>query len=403
MATSCVVAGTSDKSFYSEPPKGPPGDDDAGDHEAGAEPTDDDAGKDEEDASGSDGTDPSDLCPQDVSKTDPGLCGCGVPDKDGDQDGVIDCQDDCPQAATVPGAPCGAVQPDKDCEYAKYGGHAYWFCSSQARTFAEARSNCQKDGMDLVIVDDAAENNFLKLTLKSGDHWIGLNDQAVETQFRWFNGGQPGFRGFASGEASANRGENCAAMRANGEWFDVGCGSSYRYVCEAPPACVVSGGSEICDGLDNDCDGTLDEDATCAVGCGGTVVGSRVYQVCGVTDTSKKKNFADARAVCAGMGATLVRVDDADENLLVNALRAGEGEIYLGASDLLSEGSWLWEDGTQFWTGTASGSAQAGLYNNWSAGGEPNGGTGENCAELRGDAKWQDNNCANTRAFACER
>jgi len=41
-----------------------------------------------------------DDCPIDSFKTDPGVCGCGTPDKDADSDGLLDCKDACPQDAT---------------------------------------------------------------------------------------------------------------------------------------------------------------------------------------------------------------------------------------------------------------------------------------------------------------
>ncbi len=37
-----------------------------------------------------------DECPDDPGKTEPGICGCGTPDTDTDDDGVPDCQDGCP-------------------------------------------------------------------------------------------------------------------------------------------------------------------------------------------------------------------------------------------------------------------------------------------------------------------
>ena len=33
-----------------------------------------------------------DGCADDPNKTDPGVCGCGVPDVDSDNDGSIDCK-----------------------------------------------------------------------------------------------------------------------------------------------------------------------------------------------------------------------------------------------------------------------------------------------------------------------
>jgi hypothetical protein len=63
-----------------------------------------------------DGTaDCKDGCPNDPGKTAPGTCGCGTADVDSDHDGVLDCKDGCPQdaAKTAPGA-CGCGVADKD-------------------------------------------------------------------------------------------------------------------------------------------------------------------------------------------------------------------------------------------------------------------------------------------------
>lgn len=56
-----------------------------------------------------------DLCPADPLKTEPGVCGCGVPDIDSDNDGIMDCNDSCPAdpLKTEPGV-CGCGIPDVD-------------------------------------------------------------------------------------------------------------------------------------------------------------------------------------------------------------------------------------------------------------------------------------------------
>jgi len=79
-----------------------------------------------------DGTmDCMDACPNDENKTEPGICNCGEPDMDSDDDGIMDCEDECPfdNQKTVPG-PCGCgveafscwecVQAT-DCPAAEYG------------------------------------------------------------------------------------------------------------------------------------------------------------------------------------------------------------------------------------------------------------------------------------------
>ncbi len=58
-----------------------------------------------------------DLCPFDPNKTEPGDCGCGVPDTDTDSDGVADCADNCPldPNKTEPGiCDCGLADTDSD-------------------------------------------------------------------------------------------------------------------------------------------------------------------------------------------------------------------------------------------------------------------------------------------------
>jgi hypothetical protein len=66
--------------------------------------------------SDADGTlDCVDGCPQDMLKTEPLMCGCGMTDADGDGDGTADCMDQCPSdpGKTAPGG-CGCGVPDAD-------------------------------------------------------------------------------------------------------------------------------------------------------------------------------------------------------------------------------------------------------------------------------------------------
>ena len=53
----------------------------------------------------------TDNCPTDLTKTEPGNCGCGIPDTDTDTDGVSDCIDPCPDDNSVN---CGVYVPPGD-------------------------------------------------------------------------------------------------------------------------------------------------------------------------------------------------------------------------------------------------------------------------------------------------
>jgi len=88
-----------------------------------------------------------------------------------------------------------------------------------------------------------------------------------------------------------------------------------------------------------------------------------------------------------GVPGALVRIDSQAENDAISAwLQAaipesdftktkapdggGGSYVWLGATDRVTEGAWLWDgdnDGTgdQFWSGTKTGSPVGGLYNNW--------------------------------------
>ncbi len=56
-----------------------------------------------------------DLCPTDPAKTAPGVCGCGTPDTDSDNDGTPNCNDGCPgDPAKVAAGTCGCGISDAD-------------------------------------------------------------------------------------------------------------------------------------------------------------------------------------------------------------------------------------------------------------------------------------------------
>ena len=58
-----------------------------------------------------------DLCPKDPNKVEPGKCGCGTKDKDSDGDGQPDCKDACPLEPNDPvGDPCCHDEDGDGCD-----------------------------------------------------------------------------------------------------------------------------------------------------------------------------------------------------------------------------------------------------------------------------------------------
>ena len=97
--------------------------------------------------------------------------------------------------------------------------------------------------------------------------------------------------------------------------------------------------------------------------------------------------WTDARTACTALaGGHLAIITSAAENALVAQLAAGH-DTFLGATDMVTEGTWLWVDGTPL------------SYTNWRLGEPSNGGGAyeEDCLVIEGsktpDDTWDDRPC----------
>jgi hypothetical protein len=186
-------------------------------------------------------------------------------------------------------------------------------------------------------------------------------------------------------------------------WMAVDCGGAPAATvddCADDDPTRFPGAPEQCNGLDDDCDGEVDEDG-CV--CPVSVTDTHVYELCSA-DTDWL-TWSAARDRCAAEGASLpIASSQADDDRLLAdlgsllsltpTLRFG---AWLGSSDLAVEGTWVWVDGT------------AVSYTAWRSG-EPNNGfysgvqhAVENCGELEYDGQWDDQSCDGLHPYACER
>jgi hypothetical protein len=145
---------------------------------------------------------------------------------------------------------------------------------------------------------------------------------------------------------------------------------------------VHPGQTEACNGMDDDCDGQVDESGC---GCDAEQDDDSVFQVC---DTSR--SWTSAQSACAGVGYNLVVLEDAVENAVVTGAIPGVAFWWIGLVDTGGD-DWVWDDGTALDPAAAS----------W-ASGEPND-TWHNCVYIRSDTgAWYNWDCNAQSPFVCE-
>jgi hypothetical protein len=221
-------------------------------------------------------------------------------------------------------------------------------------------------------------------------------------------GGASGAGGSIGGEAGASGGEGGAPEPVGGAGGAGGAGGEDGSGCEH---------AEVCDGRDNDCNGSTDPLGTCPPGCDGVAGqdkghGYMVCEVSSLTDLS----WAEAQERCQQESPDmhLAWIETPAENQFLRdaADELVENEVWIGASDLDVEGAWYWSPGgIQFWDQSANEGAGApvdGQEPQWDSGQPNNLSTiepeGEDCAVLSGDGTWNDYRCNITtvEGFICE-
>jgi hypothetical protein len=152
---------------------------------------------------------------------------------------------------------------------------------------------------------------------------------------------------------------------------------------------IYPGAAEVCDGSDNDCDGTADSSDVCPCDVRYRSDTEHPYMFC-----TSSRSWNDASGYCQSYGYELVSLNDGAENTWVDDTVDGfsTDKWHMGLTDQWSEGTWVWANGDSV------------SYTNWQAG-EPNGGTTESCAQLNRyhpAQSWNDEPCDQSLRFVCE-
>lgn len=124
------------------------------------------------------------------------------------------------------------------------------------------------------------------------------------------------------------------------------------------------------------------------------------YRYVSTTASNAAATAAASAAMLNGVAGHLVTISDAAENAYVRAL--GSGALWLGGTDSVTEGNWIWggsgpEGGQVFSVGSA---AQGSFYTNWLAG-QPDNGSNSDFLEMATSGLWTDVNGGN-RAYVIE-
>lgn len=159
---------------------------------------------------------------------------------------------------------------------------------------------------------------------------------------------------------------------------------------EGDPAVHV-GGDDSCpngagDGLDNDCNGRVDDGPGCP-DCDVRAAGALDVAVC-----RNPRTWHEATEHCATLGGQLVTLaDEQQQRAVYDAVLAilGPVDFWIGLSDLDTEGAYVWTDGTSL------------TFSSFHDG-EPNDfGGDEDCVHARGDGLWNDVHCSAALASVC--
>nr|KAG5696177.1 hypothetical protein BaRGS_021662 [Batillaria attramentaria] len=137
---------------------------------------------------------------------------------------------------------------DDNADYNRYNGRSscYQFVVNHEREWPTAERECEARHGHLVIIRDAATNQFIYNELVQEFHvrdvvFIGLSDAESEGHWKWVDGSDPAYTNWASGQPGiGGTFEDCAAMDTSkgSTWHDYSCEDilfvhkRQKFICE---------------------------------------------------------------------------------------------------------------------------------------------------------------------------
>ncbi len=156
--------------------------------------------------------------------------------------------------------------------------------------------------------------------------------------------------------------------------------------CDSSNSTIHPGATEVCDGVDNDCNGLVDDAAECP--CEVLQVNDAKFHLC-----EWRMSWREASDFCVRKGLKLAAFDNGEQSSSVfeAAKELDDNRWWIGASDLAVEGIWRWSSGKEL------------TWSHWDDGQPNDNQCGQDCAALDdvGDGRWVDAHCEQHFPFVC--
>lgn len=255
----------------------------------------------------------------------------------------------------------------------KFGGHTYeyyMYCFN----WIQAEKFCERKGGHLVTVNSQTEQNFIeKMTvgIAKGTFatWLGGYDCITEGKWEWNTGEEFVYTNWAGNQPdNANSNEHYLCMYLDGKWNDLTV-NPYQF--------GMSG--FICE-YENIDESDYHEKQT--VQYDGHVYKYYEYSV----------DWNTAKQICEQKGGHLVTIETSEEQSALHSIIRRTGNIFLGATDIDSEGNWYWLTGKKM------------TYTNWATSQPDNYKEIEHYLQLWEDGLWNDAEYSSKscKGFICE-
>ncbi|CAL8398736.1 unnamed protein product [Arctogadus glacialis] len=257
-----------------------------------------------------------------------------------------------------------------------------WYCyqvGAQTKTFEDAKKVCKESGGNLVDVQDRYESAYLVslVGLRPEKYfWTGLSNMEDEHTFKWTTGTSVEYTHFNIGMPDRKKG--CVAMTTGmqaGLWDVVSCSNREKYICKKRAEGVSMTTMATTPSPTASCpDGWVNKDPKFC---------TKLYK----KPKEEKKNYAEAKAFCRGVGGDLVSVHGHTDLATIY----GSDPAWIGLSSLDSNSGFAWSDGSAL------------SFERWRFGEPNNYNDLEHCAEVElYDGRWNDCFCEAYKDWICQ-